>query len=64
MKGFFEFMSLAFPWISLGFLFVVFFVRGVNRKKDKHEDYGSVGMKQNELFCRKTIYMKESCILF
>lgn len=26
-ERFFEFMSLAFPWISLGFLLVVFFVR-------------------------------------
>ncbi len=45
MDSFAEFMGAALPWIALGLLLAVFFVRETGRKKtEKKENYGSEGM--------------------
>ena len=45
MRDIFEFLCATLPWIAMGLLFVVFFVRVIRRKKDndRHEDYISEG---------------------
>ena len=42
----YEFLSAALPWIAMGLLLAVFFVRAAHGKKkeEKKEDHGSEGM--------------------
>ena len=46
MDRIFQFMSAASPWIAIGILLAIFFVRAANRKQDteKKEDCSSEGM--------------------
>lgn len=46
MEKYYAFMSAALPWIAMGLLLAVFFVRAASRKKsqEKKEEYGSEGM--------------------
>ena len=46
MKNVMDFLSAALPWISIGLLLAIFFVRSARKKKDEKakENYGSEGM--------------------
>ncbi len=47
MDNFYDFMSAAMPWITMGLLLAIFFARVSHAKKKgakKEEDYGSEGM--------------------
>ena len=46
MKNVMDFLSAALPWISIGLLLAIFFVRSARKKKgDKtKENYGTEGM--------------------
>ena len=46
MDRFYDFMSAALPWIAMGLLLAIFFVRAESRKKaqEEKEEYGSEGM--------------------
>ena len=50
MNSFFEFIRAALPWIVMGVVLAVFFVREAKRKKgkkdhrEKKDDYGAEGM--------------------
>lgn len=46
MRDIFEFFSVAMPWIAMGLLLAIFFIRETRRKKDndRNEDYASEGM--------------------
>ena len=47
MDGVYEFFSAALPWIAMGLLLAIFFVRGASAKKkdsEKPDDYGTEGM--------------------
>ena len=43
MDKFYDFMSVALPWIAMGLLLAIFFARTANGTK-KEEDHGSEGM--------------------
>lgn len=46
MKGVLDFLSAALPWISIGLLLAIFFVKSARKKNGskKNEDYGTEGM--------------------
>ena len=46
MKNVMDFLSAALPWICIGLLLAIFFVKGTRKKKDnkKKENYGTEGM--------------------
>lgn len=46
MDRFYDFMSAALPWIAMGLLLAIIFVRAAHGKKEeaKKEDHGSEGM--------------------
>ena len=46
MKNFVDFISEALPWICMGLLLAVFFVRSSHKKNkdEKEENYGTEGM--------------------
>ena len=46
MENTFDFMSAAMPWIAMGLLLAIFFVRAAHgkKKKEKKEDHSSEGM--------------------
>ena len=44
MENVFDFLRTAMPWIAIGLLLAVFFVRGAKKKKEQTGDYGTEGM--------------------
>ena len=46
MKEIMDFMSAALPWICMGLLLAIFFVKNARKKKEdkKKENYGTEGM--------------------
>ena len=46
MENIFDFMSASLPWVAMGLLLAIFFVRAAHMKKkdEKKEDHASEGM--------------------
>lgn len=44
MKDVFDFLRAALPWIVIGLLLAVFFVKNAGKKEKQRDDYGTEGM--------------------